>query len=219
MPPRWKRCVQRTERALGDLVGQVFVRDRFGGASKAAAEAQVHAIVAAMTANLDTLPWMDAATRDKAKAKLAAMTYQIGYPKKWKTYTFKLDPKAWTANALAARKAEHARRLAKIGKPVDKDDWQLTAPEVDAYYDPQLNGMVFPAGILQPPFYNVASSIPVNLGGIGVVVGHELTHGFDDQGAQYDAWGNLVNWWQPDTEQQFRRRTQCVIRSSTAATR
>jgi putative endopeptidase len=211
MPPRWKRCVQRTERSLGDLVGQMFVRDRFGGASKAAAEGQVLAIVAAMTANLDALPWMDAATKAKAKAKLAAMTYQIGYPKKWKTYTFKIDPRTWTTNALAARKAEHARQLAKIGRPVDKDDWQLTAPEVNAYYDPQLNGMVFPAGILQPPFYNVEASIPVNLGGIGVVVGHELTHGFDDQGAQYDALGNLVNWWQPDTEKQFRQRTQCVI--------
>jgi putative endopeptidase len=211
MPPRWKRCVQRTEGALGDLIGQVFVRDRFGGASKTFAEAQVHAIVAAMTANLDALPWMDRATKDKAQAKLDAMTYQIGYPKQWKTYPFKLDPKAWTANALAARKAAAARRLAKIGKPVDKDDWQMSAPDVDAYYDPQLNGMVFPAGILQPPFYSLASSIAVNLGGIGVVVGHELTHGFDDQGAQYDAWGNLVNWWQPDTEQQFRQRTQCVI--------
>jgi putative endopeptidase len=211
MPPRWKRCVQHTVGSLGDLVGQMFVRDRFGGASKTWAEGQVHAIVAAMTANLDALPWMDRATKAKAQAKLAAMTYQIGYPKKWKTYTFKLDPKTWTANALAARKAEHTRRLAKITKPVDKDDWQMTAPEVNAYYDPQLNAMVFPAGILQPPFYSVEASIPVNLGAIGVVVGHELTHGFDDQGAQYDASGNLVNWWQPDTEQQFRQRTQCVI--------
>jgi putative endopeptidase len=211
MPPRWKRCVQHTASALSDLVGQLFVRDRFGGASKTAAEEQVHAIVTAMTENLHALPWMDPATKVKAKAKLAAMTYQIGYPKKWKAYTFKLDPKAWTANALAARKAEHTRQLAKIGKPVDKDDWQAAAPEVNAYYDAQLNGMVFPAGILQPPFYSVESSIPVNLGGIGVVVGHELTHGFDDQGAQYDALGNLVNWWQADTEQQFRQRTQCVI--------
>jgi putative endopeptidase len=211
LPPRWRRCVQRTEEALGDLVGQAFVRDRFGGESKAAAEGQVHAIVAAMAANLDTLPWMDPATRAKAHAKLAAMTYQIGYPNKWKTYRFKLDPRTWTANALAARKAEHARQLAKIGKPVDKDDWQLAAPQVNAYYDPQLNGMVFPAGILQSPFYSVGSSIPVNLGGMGMVVGHELTHGFDDQGAQFDAVGNLASWWQPDTETQFKTRTRCVV--------
>jgi putative endopeptidase len=211
MPPRWKRCVQHTEASLGDLVGQMFVRDRFGGTSKAWAEDQVHAIVAAMAENLGALPWMDPATKAKARAKLTAMTYQIGYPRKWKTYAFKVDPRAWTANALAARRAERTRRLAKIGKPVDKDDWQMTAPAVNAYYDPQQNGMVFPAGILQPPFYSVAAAIPVNLGGMGVVVGHELTHGFDDQGAQYDASGNLVNWWQPDTEQQFRQRTQCVI--------
>jgi putative endopeptidase len=211
MPPRWKRCVERTQQGLGDLLGQAFVRDRFGGASKTAAEDQIHAIVAAMAANLDELPWMDPATRAKAKAKLTAMTYQIGYPKKWKTYPFKLDPKTWAANALAARRAERARQLAKIARPVDKDDWKMIAPQVNAYYDSQLNGMVFPAGILQPPFYSVEASIPVNLGGMGVVVGHELTHGFDDRGAQYDEVGNLVNWWQPATEQQFKQRTQCVV--------
>jgi putative endopeptidase len=208
---RWKRCTAQTDGALGDLLGQAFVRDKFGGASKTAAEEQVHAIVAAMTANLAALPWMDATTKEKAAAKLAAMTYQIGFPKKWRTYAFKLDPKKWGANALAADKAEAARQLAKIGKPVDKDDWQMTAPTVNAYYDPQLNGMVFPAGILQPPFYSVDASIPVNLGGMGVVVGHELTHGFDDQGAQYDADGNLKDWWQPETEKRFKQRTQCVI--------
>ena len=211
MEARWKRCVSRTESAIGDLLGQVFVRDRFAGQSKTAAEEQVHSIVAAMSANLDALPWMDATTKAKAKTKLTAMTYQIGYPKKWKQYTFKLDPKSWGANALAARKFETARQLAKIGKPVDKDDWQMTVPQVNAYYDPQLNGMVFPAGILQPPFYSVDASIPVNLGGMGVVVGHELTHGFDDQGAQYDAVGNLSNWWEAETEKQFKSRTQCVI--------
>jgi len=211
LPPRWKRCVRHTEDALGDLVGQAFVRDRFGGASKTFAENQIQAIVAAMAANLTAVPWMDPATRAKAQAKLDAMTYQIGYPRKWKTYPFKVDPRTWTANALAARKAESGRQLAKIGKPVDKDDWQMTAAQVNAYYDPQLNGMVFPAGILQPPFYSVESTIPVNLGGMGVVVGHELTHGFDDQGAQYDAVGNLASWWQADTEQQFKQRTRCVI--------
>jgi len=211
LPPRWKRCVQRTEDALGDLVGEAFVRDRFGGASKAAAETQVHAIVAAMAANLGALPWMDPATKAHARAKLDAMTYQIGYPKKWKTYRFKIEPGAWSANSLAARKAERDRQLAKIARPVDKDDWQMTASQVNAYYNPQLNGMVFPAGILQPPFYSVESSIPVNLGAMGMVVGHELTHGFDDQGAQYDAIGNLTSWWQPATEQQFKERTRCVV--------
>ncbi len=209
--PRWKRCTENTENSLGDLLGQAFVRDRFGGASKSAAEEQVHAIVTAMTGNLAALPWMDSETKAKAAAKLQAMTYQIGFPKRWKTYSFAIDPKAWGANAIAAQKAEHARQLAKIGKPVDKDDWQMTVPQVNAYYDPQLNGMVFPAGILQPPFYSVDASIPVNLGGMGVVVGHELTHGFDDQGAQYDADGNLRDWWKPETEKLFKQRTQCVI--------
>ena len=209
--PLWKRCAQLTDGSLGDLLGQAFVRDKFPGNSKSAAEEQVHAIVSAMQANLGALPWMDAATKQKAIDKLGVMAYQIGFPKKWKTYTFKLDRKTFGANANAARKFENDRDLAKIGKPVDKDDWQMTVPQVNAYYDPQLNGMVFPAGILQPPFYSVDASIPVNLGGMGVVVGHELTHGFDDQGAQYDANGNLRDWWQADTEKAFKARTQCVI--------
>jgi putative endopeptidase len=208
---RWKKCAASTDGALGDLLGQVFVRDRFPGDSKRAAEEQVGAIVAAMTANLDALPWMDKDTKVKAAAKLVAMSYQIGFPKKWLTYDFKLDPKTWAANSLAASLARQNREIAKIGKPVNKDDWQMTAPAVNAYYDPQLNGMVFPAGILQPPFYSVDHSIPVNLGGMGVVVGHELTHGFDDQGAQYDADGNLKDWWQPETAKLFKARTQCVI--------
>ncbi|HEY1811228.1 MAG TPA: M13 family metallopeptidase [Kofleriaceae bacterium] len=209
--PRWKRCSAATDHALGDLLGQAFVKDKFPGNSKEAAEEEVHAIVAAMQANLGTLPWMDAATKEKAIAKLKVMAYQIGFPKKWKEYNFKVDKTHWTTDALAARKAATDRDIAKIGKPLDRDDWQMTTPTVNAYYDPQLNGMVFPAGILQPPFYSVDASIPVNLGGMGVVVGHELTHGFDDQGAQYDAEGNLKDWWQPDTEKQFKQRTQCVI--------
>jgi putative endopeptidase len=209
--PRWKRCTRYTDGALGDLLGQAFVKEKFGGQSKQAAEDQVHAIVTAMTANLAQLPWMDAQTKGLAAAKLQAMFYQIGYPKKWRTYSFKLDAKTWGSNSLAADKAEQARQLAKIGKPVDKDEWGMTAPTVNAYYDPALNGMVFPAGILQPPFYSVDAAIPVNMGGMGVVVGHELTHGFDDQGAQYDKDGNLKDWWQPETEKQFKQRTQCVI--------
>ena len=210
-PPRWKRCAAYTDGALGDSLGQLFVRDKFGGQSKQAAEAAVHAITDAMRANLQALPWMDAATKQKALGKLDKMAYQIGFPKHWKSYSFRIEPKTWAANAIAADKAETARQLAKIGKPLDRDDWQMTAPTVNAYYDPQLNGMVFPAGILQPPFYTVSASTPVNLGGMGVVVGHELTHGFDDQGAQYDADGNLADWWQPDTEKAFKERTQCVV--------
>jgi len=211
MQDRWKRCVSATDEALGDLVGQLFVRDRFAGDSKAATEGYVHAISAAMAANLDALPWMDEQTKRKAHEKLSGIAHQIGYPKQWRTYGFKLDPRTWGANALAARKAASARQAAKIGKPIDRDDWDLSAPTVNAFYNPQLNSMVFPAGILQPPLYSAQASIPVNLGAMGMVVGHEVTHGFDDQGAQFDAIGNLTNWWQPETEQQFRTRTQCVI--------
>jgi putative endopeptidase len=209
--PRWKRCIARTDAALGDLLGQMFVRDKFAGASKTAAEDQVKAISEAMKQNLDALPWMDAATKQKAYAKLTAMAYQIGYPKKWRTYAFEIDRKTWGANAQAGRRAEAMRQFAKIGKPVDRDDWSISAPTVNAFYNPLHNKMVFPAGILQPPFYSVDHSIPVNLGAMGMVVGHELTHGFDDQGSQFDAVGNMTNWWQPDTEKQFKARTQCVI--------
>jgi putative endopeptidase len=209
--PRWKRCVRYTGGALGDLLGQAFVRDKFPGASKEAAEQAVHAIVDAMSKNLAALPWMDAATKQKAAAKLTAMAYQIGYPKKWKSYAFAVDAKEWAKNAFAADRAELARQLAKIGRPVDKDDWEMSVPTVNAYYTPLLNTMVFPAGILQPPFYNVDAGVAVNLGAMGMVVGHEMTHGFDDEGAQFDPDGNLRDWWQPETAKQFKARTQCVI--------
>ncbi len=209
--PRWKRCVQSTDGALGEIIGQIFVRDRFAGDSKKAAEAEVAAIVSAMGDNLAALSWMDPTTKTKAAEKLKAMVSQIGYPKKWRTYAFKLDSKTYYANAMSSRRAETVRDFAKIGKPVDHDEWGMTAPTVNAYYDPSQNQMVFPAGILQPPFYSIDASIPVNLGGMGVVVGHELTHGFDDEGSQYDAQGNLKSWWQPETEKLFKQRTQCVI--------
>ncbi|HEU4613961.1 MAG TPA: M13 family metallopeptidase [Kofleriaceae bacterium] len=208
---RWKRCVAATDGALGDALGQIYVRDRFPGESKSAAEAQVHAIVAAMKQNLDELPWMDATTKTKAYDKLGKMAYMIGYPTKWRSYSFKIGAKTYAANALAARRAEQARQMAKIGKPVDRRDWNITPPTVNAFYNPTHNKMVFPAGILQTPFYQVDHSIAVNLGGMGMVVGHELTHGFDDEGSQFDAVGNMTNWWQPETERQFKQRTQCVV--------
>jgi len=208
---RWKRCVDLTDSALGEVLGQVYVRDKFPGNSKTAAEEQIKAISAAMKANLDALPWMDAATKAKAHDKLNAMAYQIGYPSKWRQYTFKISPKTLAANAFAARRFEHARKMGKIGKPVDREDWDFSPPTVNAFYNPLHNKMMFPAGILQTPFYQVDHSIAVNLGAMGMVVGHELTHGFDDQGSQFDAVGNMSNWWQPATEQQFKARTQCVV--------
>jgi putative endopeptidase len=209
--PRWKRCVGHTVDALGDQIGQMFVRDRSGAAARAAAEDHVHAIAAAMAADLDALPWMDDATRARARAKLDAMTYQVGYPERWRGYAGKLDPHAWAANALAARRIERTRRLATIGKSIDRSEWPAPATRVTAFYDPQRNAMTFPAGLLQPPLYNLGAAVAVNFGGIGVVIGHELIHGIDDEGAQYDAAGNLTRWWQPETERQFRQRAQCVI--------
>jgi len=211
MEVRWKRCIDRTQDALGDSVAQIFVKERFPGDSKTAAESYVRAISDAMEQNLQALPWMDATTKARADDKRKAMANQIGYPTKWKTYDFKVDRKTWAANAIAARQASRARDLAKVGKPTDRTEWGFSAAIVNAFYNPGLNSMFFPAGILQPPFYKLEHSIPVNLGAMGMVVGHELTHGFDDQGSQYDAVGNLSNWWQPETESKFKQRTQCVI--------
>jgi putative endopeptidase len=209
---RWRRCVAATNDALGDLLGQAYVETNFAGESKSAAVAMVQAISGAFGAELDRLDWMDDATRRRAHEKLAAMAYLVGYPAKWKTYEFEIDPKNYAQNALRASAFELARELRKVGTLVDRDEWQMTPPTVNAYYDPQRNHMVFPAGILQPPMYDVKFSVPVNLGAIGMVVGHELTHGFDDEGSQYDAQGNLKNWWEPAVGDRFKERTRCVSR-------
>jgi putative endopeptidase len=208
--PRWRRCVAATDAALPDLVGQAYVETSFAGDSKSAAETMVGQVSAAFGAELDTLAWMDPPTRARAHEKLGAMAYLIGYPSKWKTYDFEVDPKNYAANALHARAFDLKRELAKVGNPVDREEWQMSPPTVNAYYDAQRNHMVFPAGILQPPFYDVKSAIPVNLGAIGMVVGHELTHGFDDEGSQFDAKGNLSNWWEPAVSERFKEKTGCV---------
>jgi putative endopeptidase len=153
---------------------------------------------------------MDDATRARAKDKLASMKYLIGYPDKWRTYDFDVRPGDYAGNALRGRAFDLKRDLAKVGGSVDRQEWYIGAASVNAYYDPQLNHMAFPAGILQPPFYDVKSALPVNLGAIGIVLGHELTHGFDDEGAQYDAKGNLENWWSPEVGKQFEDKTSCV---------
>ncbi|HWO11587.1 MAG TPA: M13 family metallopeptidase, partial [Polyangiaceae bacterium] len=209
---RWRRCVGATDSALPDLLGQAYVATSFAGESKSAAEGMVKAIGAAFARELDTLSWMDGTTRTRAHEKLDAMAYLIGYPSKWKTYDFEIDPKTYAANALRASAFDLARELAKVGKSVDREEWQMSPPTVNAYYDPQRNHMVFPAGILQPPFYSVKSSVAVNLGGIGMVVGHELTHGFDDEGAQFDGDGNLASWWPDAISGRFRERTACMAR-------
>lgn len=208
--PRWRRCVRSTDLALGELLAQPFIRSSFPGESKEAAERMVHEISRAFAREVGLLDWMDAETKKRALAKLEAMAYLIGYPDKWREYDFAVEAKAYAKNALAARAFETRRDLAKIGKPFDRNEWQMSPPTVNAYYDPQRNHMVFPAGILQPPFYSVKSSIPVNLGGMGMVVGHELTHGFDDEGSQFDAKGNLEDWWSPKVGEAFKGKTSCV---------
>ncbi len=206
---RYKRCIDATDSALGEALAQPFVDLRFGGESKSAAETFVHQIAAAFEARVGELDWMDPATKDKAREKLKAMAYLIGYPSKWKTYDFKIGP-SYAENALAGAEFTFKDKLGKVGKPVDRGEWEMTPPTVNAYYDPQKNQMVFPAGILQPPFYSAKASVAVNLGAMGMVVGHELTHGFDDEGAQFDKAGNLSSWWTPSVEGTFKNKGQCV---------
>jgi putative endopeptidase len=210
--PRWRRCVQDTDESLGELLGQHFVALHFAGDSKKAAIELVGAIRDAFADNLKTLVWMDTVTREKALNKQQEMAFLIGFPSKWRVYTFEPHAKEYGKNALAASMFAVAFDLARIGKPLDRELWQMSPPTVNAYYDPQRNHMVFPAGILQPPFFDAKFSPAVNLGGIGMVIGHELTHGFDDEGAQFDAQGNLKNWWSPEVETLFKGRTECVAK-------
>jgi putative endopeptidase len=209
---RWKRCVESTDHALGELLAQPFVAERFSGDSKPAAEAMVKEISAAFSRELERVGWMDAATRELSRKKLAAMAYLIGYPKVWRTYDFEVKRDPYMDNLLAARAFDLQFQLNKIGKPVNRDEWEMTPPTVNAYYHPLKNQMVFPAGILQPPFYSVESSAAVNLGGMGMVVGHELTHGFDDEGSQFDKDGNLSDWWSVPIRDRFKTQTGCVER-------
>ncbi|AUX20726.1 peptidase M13 [Sorangium cellulosum] len=207
---RWKRCVDATDGALGELLAQPFVKTSFPGASKPAAEAMVREVSEAFRRDVRSLDWMDEGTKRRALAKLDAMAYLIGYPDRWRTYDFEIDPRSYAKSALAARAFHTSWDLGKIDEPLDRDEWQMSPPTVNAYYDLQRNHMVFPAGILQPPFYSVKSSVPVNLGGIGMVVGHELTHGYDDQGSQFDEKGNLEDWWSKEVAAAFKEKTGCV---------
>lgn len=208
--PRWKRCISYVDRNLGELLAQPYVATAFAGESKQAALVLTEGITQAFASNLDAVQWMDPATRDKARTKLSKMLSLIGYPDHFRSYDYTVLPEQFTATSIAAARFETQYQLSRIGKPVDRREWQLTPPTVNAYYDPQLNEMCFPAGILQPPFYDVKASIPVNFGAIGMVIGHELTHGFDDQGSQYDGDGNLSGWWPEHVRDGFESRTQCV---------
>jgi putative endopeptidase len=211
--PRWKRCTAATDRQLGEALGQVYVQKYFPAEAKARALELVHNLLAALRDDLQTLSWMSPATRKAAIEKLEAFTLKIGYPDRWRDYSaLKIDRGPYAENTFRAARFENARDLAKIGKPVDRGEWGMTPPTVNAYYNGQLNEIVFPAGILQPPYYDPKRDDAYNYGGIGAVIGHEITHGFDDQGAQFDPRGNLKNWWTPEDLKSFQERGECVAK-------
>jgi len=210
--PRWKRCSNSVNNALGEALGKVYVDQYFAGDSKAKMLEMVHDIEAAMDRDIDSLDWMSEPTKVRAKEKLHLVANKIGYPDKWRDYS-KLEVKADDAlgNSERANAFENDRQLNKIGKPVDRGEWQMSPPTVNAYYDPSMNDINFPAGILQPAFYDKTQDDAVNYGHIGAVIGHELTHGFDDEGRKFDGHGNLDNWWTPDDLKKFVARTDCLV--------
>jgi putative endopeptidase len=209
--PRWKRCVSATDHQLGEALGQVYVQKYFPPAARARATEMVQHLIASLRGDLQTLPWMGPETRKKALQKLAAFTPKIGYPDKWRDYSgYPVDRASYATNQLRGNEFEFRRDIAKIGKPVDRGEWEMTPPTVNAYYSPNLNEIVFPAGILQPPFFDPAADDASNYGGMGAVIGHEMTHGFDDQGRKFDGQGNLRDWWTSEDEKAFNQRAECV---------
>jgi putative endopeptidase len=215
--PRWRRCVNATDRDLGEALGQKYVAGAFSPEAKARAEAMVADLIAALRADLETLPWMSEATRREALAKLSAVRLKIGYPDTWRDYSdYHVVRGPYLENVQRSSRFEFHRALAKIGQPVDRDEWGMTPPTVNAYYDAGMNEIVFPAGILQPPLFDPKGDDALNYGAIGAVIGHELTHGFDDEGRQYDAKGNLRDWWTPEDVKNFQARAECIEKQFSA---
>jgi putative endopeptidase len=211
--PRWKRCVGATDRSLGEALGQLYVAKTFPPSAKVQALAMVQNIKATLRDDFSTLDWMTPATRAKAIEKLDAFTLKIGYPDKWRDYsTLPVVRTSYAENAIAANNFRKDDIVAQIGKPVDRARWGMTPPTVNAYYNPSENEIVFPAGILQPPFYDKDADMAVNYGGIGAVIGHESTHGFDDEGRKFDAKGDLSDLWTPEDVKQFNARAGCIVK-------
>lgn len=208
--PRWRRCVDTTDAALGEALGREFVQQRFSGSSKEIAVEMIAQIEQAFADALPQLSWMDDSTRERALEKMHAIVNKVGYPAKWRDYGPLSVGSDHVANVLAARRFEGQREVAQIGKPVDDDAWEMTPPTVNAYYNPSGNEMVFPAGILQPPFFDADRPMAMNFGGIGMVMGHELSHGFDDSGRKFDGEGRLTQWWGADVVERFEERAACV---------
>jgi len=209
--PRWKRCVTATDRRLGEALGQIYVQKYFPPAAKARALEMVNHLTEALRGDLQTLPWMGPETRKQALVKLDAFMRKIGYPDKWRDYsTYQVDRGPYVLNQMRGLQFDFRRDVNKIGKPVDRTEWDMSPPTVNAYYSPLMNEIVFPAGILQPPFFDPKADDASNYGGIGAVIGHEMTHGFDDNGRKFDAQGNLRDWWTPEDEKNFNERAACV---------
>jgi endothelin-converting enzyme/putative endopeptidase len=209
--PRWKRCVRWVDRDLGEALGQVFVEKTFSADTKARTLAMTQQVEKAMEADLRQLPWMGEATRQQALAKLHTVVNKIGYPDRWRDYSaLNIVRGDFLGNVTRAEEFESRRQLAKIGKPVDRLEWQMTPPTVNAYYDPQMNDINFTAGVLQPPLFDPKMDDAPNYGNTGATIGHELTHGFDDQGRQFDAHGNLRDWWTKRDAAEFVKRAACV---------
>ena len=210
--PRWKRCVQYTDNDLGEALGQAYVAETFPPEAKAHTLQMVHELEAALKTDIAELSWMSPDTKKQALEKLSRIDNKIGYPDKWRDYSsLNIVRGDAMGNSARANQFEFNRQLAKIGKPVDRTEWGMTPPTVNAYYNPLENNVNFPAGILQPPFYDYKADDATNFGSIGVVIGHELTHGFDDEGSQFDADGNLRNWWTPQDKEQFDKLEQCFV--------
>jgi putative endopeptidase len=213
LQPRWQRCVASSDAALGEALGQFFVEQQFPPAAKAAATEMVKNVIAALRDDLHTLDWMSPETRQKALAKLNAIRIKVGYPNTWRDYSkFQVDRGPYVENLTRGSQFEFARQLAKIGKPVDRAEWSMTPPTVNAYYNPLLNEIVFPAGILQPPLYDPKGDDAFNYGATAAAIGHEMTHGFDDEGAKFDAQGDLKNWWTDTDLKNFNERGDCIAK-------
>ena len=211
--PRWKRCTRLTDNNLGEAVGQDWVKKNFPPQDKESMQKLVAALDKALGEDIQQLPWMSDATKKEAETKLSMFRNKIGYPDHWKDYsTVKVSPDTLLANIDSSSYFEDKHNFDKLGQPVDETEWGMTPPTVNAYYDPAMNDINFPAGILQPPFYDFSKDPAVNFGGIGVVIGHEMTHGFDDEGSQFDGKGNLREWQTPEDRKAFTERTDCEVK-------
>jgi predicted metalloendopeptidase len=209
--PRWKRCVAATEGALGEVIGKLYVEAKFPGSSRDVALEMIGDIFDAFEGALPELDWMDDTTRARAMEKVAALNKKIGYPDEWRDYSgLEVKPDDYFANHLASTEFEFDYDAAKIGKPVNRNEWGMTPQMVNAYYNPLWNEIAFPAGIMQPPFFHKDFPAAMNYGGMGGVIGHELTHGFDDQGRKFAPDGKLREWWEPQVAERFQERAQCV---------